>query len=288
MADGSIIVVEIGAKCVSRITPDGKKTVVAVTGGGPNGAAIGPDGALYVCNNGGASVHVENGQTSIRGQGADYSGGRIERVDLDTGRVDILYESCNGNSLKGPNDIVFDRQGGFYFTDLGKSRLRDRDRGGVYYALPDGSSIQEVIYPMHTPNGVGLSPDENTLYVSETETARLWAFDIVAPGKLALQPLPSPNGGRMIMVAAGSYQRFDSLAVQKNGHICLATLENGGITVVDPVNGAFRHVPVPDRLTTNICFGGEGDTTAWVTMSNTGRLGRMRWDSPGLALNFTR
>ena len=288
MKDGSVIVVEIGGKCVSRIAPDGKKTVVATTGGGPNGAAIGPDGALYVCNNGGASVHRENGLVSIRGQGADYSGGRIERVDLDSGRVDVLYDSCGGNSLKGPNDIVFDRHGGFYFTDLGKSRARDRDRGGVYYALPDGSSIEEVIYPMHTPNGIGISPDEKTLYVSETETARLWAFEIVGPGKLQLEPFPSPNGGRMVMVASGSYQRFDSLAVQKNGEICLATLENGGITVVDPTTGAFRHVPVPDRLTTNICFGGEGNRTAWVTMSTTGRLGRLQWDQPGLELNFNR
>lgn len=288
MDDGSVLVVEIGAKCVSRITPDGRKTVVATTGGGPNGAAIGPDGALYVCNNGGANVQKENGLISIRGQAADYSGGRIERVDLDSGRVDVLYEACGGHGLKGPNDIVFDRHGGFYFTDLGKTRTRDRDRGGVYYALPDGSAITEVIFPMHTPNGVGLSPDEKTLYVSETETARLWAFDVIGPGQLKHEPFPSPNGGRVVMSAGGGYQRFDSLAVQKNGEICVATLENGGITVIDPETGAFRHVPVPDRLTTNICFGDEDDMTAWITMSSTGCLGRMRWDKPGLELNFTK
>ena len=86
------------------------------------------------------------------------------------------------HTLKGPNDIVFDRNGGFYFTDLGKTRHRDRDQGGVYYAKADGSRIVEVAHPILTPNGIGLSPDERTLYVAETEGGRLWAFDIAAPG----------------------------------------------------------------------------------------------------------
>ena len=64
----------------------------------------------------------------------------------------------------------------------GKARARDRDWGGVYYALADGSKIVEVAHPILTPNGIGLSPDGRVLYVAETETARLWAFDIVSPG----------------------------------------------------------------------------------------------------------
>ena len=57
--------------------------------------------------------------------------------------------------LRGPNDIVFDRTGGFWFTDHGKTRSRERDRTGVFYATPDGSSIREVIFPMEGPNGIG-------------------------------------------------------------------------------------------------------------------------------------
>ena len=53
MADGSVIVVEIQSGDITRVLPDGKKQRVAHVGGGPNGAAIGPDGALYICNNGG-------------------------------------------------------------------------------------------------------------------------------------------------------------------------------------------------------------------------------------------
>ncbi|HCX69570.1 MAG TPA: gluconolaconase, partial [Rhodobiaceae bacterium] len=136
--------------------------------GGPNGAAIGPDGACYVCNDGGFEFHEVDGALVPGDAPADYSGGRIERVDLKTGEFKVLYKECNGIPLNGPNDIVFDSQGGFWFTDLGKGRGRTQDRGGLYYAKIDGSMIKEVVFPITTPNGVGLSPDEKTVYVSDT------------------------------------------------------------------------------------------------------------------------
>ena len=160
LADGSVLLVEIAAGTLTRVAPDGTKTVVAHTGGGPNGAAIGPDGKCYVANNGGFEWHREEGRIRPLAQAKDYSGGRLERVDLATGAVEMLYRACGEVPLKGPNDLVFDAQGGIYFTDLGKRRARDMDVGGVYYAKPDGSSIVEVAYPMMTPNGIGLSPDE--------------------------------------------------------------------------------------------------------------------------------
>ena len=53
MADGSVILGEIAGSAVTHIAPDGAKTAIGTPGGGPNGVARGPDGALYVCNNGG-------------------------------------------------------------------------------------------------------------------------------------------------------------------------------------------------------------------------------------------
>src|SRR5215813_6162477 len=107
MPDGSVLLVEIKRGTLSRVTPNGKIEVVADTGGGPNGAAIGPDGAVYICNDGGFEWHEIGGLLIPGNQGKDYSGGRIERVDLKTGKVDVLYTECNGNRLCGPNDIVF-------------------------------------------------------------------------------------------------------------------------------------------------------------------------------------
>ena len=88
-------------------------------------------------------------------------------------QVEVLYRRCGDVLLKGPNDLVFDRSGGFWFTDHGKNRERDRDRTGVFYARPDGSSIVEAIFPVGRPNGLGLSPEGDRLYVAETYRAHL-------------------------------------------------------------------------------------------------------------------
>ena len=155
MDDGSVLLVEIARGTLSRVTLDGKVTVVAHLGGGPNGAAIGPDGAVYVCNNGGFRWGREiDGTFRPVGQAEDYSGGRIERVDLTTGKFERLYDTVDGLPLRGPNDLVFDAQGGFYFTDLGKVRETEMDRGGIHYATPDGRKASAIARPVLTPNGI--------------------------------------------------------------------------------------------------------------------------------------
>ncbi|QCI64005.1 SMP-30/gluconolactonase/LRE family protein [Phreatobacter stygius] len=287
MADGSVLLVEIGRGTLTRVGADGTVSYVATPGGGPNGLAIGPDGFCYVCNNGGFKWTEPNGPGGYRpiAQADDYSGGRIERVDLASGAVDVLYTGTDKGPLKGPNDIVFDTEGGFYFTDLGKVRARDQDRGAVYYARADGSMIREIVFPILTPNGIGLSPDGKTLYVAETQTARLWAFDIVGPGEIAKQPFPSPHGGRLV-AGLGGYRMFDSLAVDAEGQICVATLVEGGVTIISPDGQSITHVPMPDRWTTNICFGGAELRTAFVTLSSSGRLVALPWRTPGLPLNY--
>ena len=285
MPDGSVILVEIARGTVSRVSPSGEVTVVAETGGGPNGAAIGPDGKCYVCNNGGFDWVERRGRLFPNSQGTQYGGGRIERVDLDTGAVEVLYTHAAGVPLRGPNDIVFDAAGGFWFTDYGKTRARERDRTGVFYARADGSHIEEMIFPLEAPNGIGLSPDEDELYVAETPTGRLWAYALSGPGQLVGERADKPDGGRLVPGRPG-YFMFDSLAIDAAGNICVATLIDGGITVLSPRGAEPGFVPMPDRLTTNICFGGADLSTAYVTLSATGQLVSMPWGQPGLALNY--
>ena len=288
MADGSLVLVEIARGTLSRVAPDGTVSVIADLGGGPNGAAIGPDGRCYVCNNGGFAWHEEADGPGLRpiGPSADYGGGWIEAVDLTSGQAERLYSHCGARPLLGPNDIVFDRHGGFYFTDLGKVRERDGDRTGIYYAKADGSSIAEVAFPLITPNGIGLSPDEGTLYVAETWTGRLWAFDVESPGQLVRHPFPSPHGGRLLGNTTG-FRNLDSLAVEADGRICVATLMDGGITVFMPDGSGVEHLPMPDPYyTTNICFGGPDLRTAYITESWHGTVIAVDWPRPGLPLNF--
>ncbi len=286
LADGSVLVVEIRRGTLTRVSAEGQQEIVAALGGGPNGAAIGPDGRVYVCNNGGFEWH-DAGPVVVPGnQPAGYEGGSIQRVDLDSGAFETIYTECGGHSLRGPNDLVFDATGGFWFTDHGKNRERDRDRGGIYYAQPDGTAIREVVYPLDSPNGIGLSPDGTRLYAAETYTGRVFYWDLAGPGELRPN-LASPNQGHLLAGLPG-LQLLDSLAVDAEGNVCVATIVNGGITSISPDGAKIEHTPFPDPLTTNICFGGEGLRTAYVTLSGTGRLVSLPWPTAGLPLCFNR
>jgi gluconolactonase len=282
--DGSVLLVEIRRGTLTRVDLAGGVEVVARLGGGPNGAAIGPDGRVYVCNNGGFEWHERRGMVVPGNQPADYAGGSIQAVDLASGKVETLYRRCGDVALRGPNDLVFDRSGGFWFTDNGKSRARERDRTGVFYARPDGSSIVEAIFPVEAPNGLGLSPAEDRLYVAETVTGRVFWWELDGPGTIRPNPR-SPNGGHFL-AGVGGLQMFDSMAIEENGNVCVATLINGGVTVISPDGAIVEHVPTGDPLTTNVCFGGRDRRTAYVTLSGGGRLVAIDWPRPGLPLAF--
>jgi gluconolactonase len=286
MPDGSVILVEIAEGQITRVHADGSKTVIAKPGGGPNGLAIGPDGKLYCCNNGGFEYMEANGFLAPHGIAQDYSGGRIERIDIDTGEVEILYKSGDhGCSLRGPNDIVFDAHGGMWFTDHGIRHGRHADLSGIYYAKIDGSMIKEVVFPTDSPNGIGLSPDGNTLYWAETHTGRVFHLAITAPGETAPFSAIDPS---VCLCGLPGVQLFDSLAIDGDGNVCVATLglQTAGITVISPKGEVLEQILTGDPLTTNICFGGPDFKTAYITLSGTGRLVSMPWPYKGLKLNY--
>jgi gluconolactonase len=258
--------------------------VVATLGGGPNGAAVGPGGKVYVTNNGGFNWVERPGKLFPTTQADDYTGGRIQVVDPETGKVETLYDACDGRRLRGPNDLVFDDAGGFWFTDLGKTREREADRGAVYYATADGALIREAVFPLERPNGIGLSPDGRTLYVVETPTARCWAFRLSAPGQIESANGPYRGEKGRVVVGLGGYQMFDSLAVDAEGHICVATLITGAVSDIWPDGSRVDQYLLPDMMVTNVCFGGPGLRTAYATLSMGGTLVAFEWPRPGLPL----
>lgn len=288
MDDGSVLLVEMFGPRLTRIKPDGTKQTIAEVPGGPNGAAIGPDGAVYLCNNGGCFTPLEMGSILVPGpfDPARYTGGRIQRVELATGKVEDLYTHCDGLPLRAPNDLVFDAHGGFYFTDHGirDHHARTSDLTGIYYAKADGSQIKEVVFPVEGPNGIGLSPDGKKLYWAETQMRRVLQRRITNPGEIAPAFQFDPS---LVLCGLPGSQMLDSLAVDAEGHICVATLGNGGITVVAPDSGkVVTHVPTGDPGTTNLCFGGADLSTAYITLGATGKLVSMRWPRPGLKLSY--
>jgi gluconolactonase len=283
MDDGSVILTEIKGQRLTRVKPDGSKELVVDTGGGPNGAAVGPDGTIWITNNGGAFEWLENGGLTVPGPTPpSHTGGYIQRFDLKTNELTTVYDSCDGARLIGPNDIVFDKAGGLWFTDHGCSTPDGRKNGAIYYARTDGSHISQQRGHMISPNGIGLSPDGSTVYVADTQLGRLWGFDVASTGQLG--PGEGFAPGRVICNLQG-YQLLDSLAVEAGGKVCVATIINGGITAFDP-DGTTEHFPVPDLIVTNICFGGADMRTAWITASATGKLYKATWPRPGLKLNF--
>lgn len=267
MADGSVIVVEIHAGRVTRCW-NGRTETVCEVGGGPNGAAIGPDGALWLCNNGGLGAS---------GPGSE---GRIERVDLGTGRFERVYDQCEGIALEAPNDLVFDADGRVWFTDLGTihfsgERVTGKAFGGLYSALADGSRIDAIERGTLSYNGVGISPDGRHVYVADTFQARLYRYDARV----------TPQQAQYVATAGGPVM-FDSLAVTAAGNVCVATLQQGGITIFSP-DDIVSVIKVPGETSvTNIAFGGADMRDAYITLSSTGRLARVRWDEPGLGLAF--
>jgi gluconolactonase len=285
LPDGDVLVVEVMGGRLSRVAPDGTKRTVAETGGGPNGAAIGPDGRCYVCNNGGFGPSASPDFLLPSEAPLDQPPGSIQAVDLASGAVETLYAHTPETPFWGPNDIVFDVQDGFWFTDFGRDRGRVRTRGAVYYAKADGSAIREAVFGMDGPNGIGLSPDGGTLYVAETHSGHLWRFRLSAPGMIDRAGGQFPNGGS-IVGRAGPGQFLDSLAIDSAGNICVASPGGGAILVFPPEGGMPEQIDMPDFLTTNIAFGGPDLGTAYITLGSSGRLMAMPWPRPGLKLAY--
>lgn len=280
--DGSVLVVELRSRSLKRIYPDGKVDIIATVIGAPNGAAIGPNGTLYLANNGGMSWEEHDGLIAPGPQPDDYSGGKIQTVSQKGIVYDLYTHYEDGSPIVAPNDLVLDNDGGFYFTDHGQRRISEMDLGALSYGRLDGSSVKKLVSPLFTPNGIGLSPDGKKIYVSETITGRIWWWDLISSGVL------KDKNKAHLLIGLGGFTYLDSLAVDEEGNISVATMPQGGITTISPEGQVidFIQVPLHDPTVTNICFGGENMSEAFITSSGRGRLYRVKWPRKGLKLSF--
>lgn len=317
-SDGSIMFVEIKNEQLS-IIPAGGGAVhkVASIPGGPNGAAVAPNGEILVCNDGGFTwIPIPDAAKPIvwvaGNQPANYLGGSLQSVDVSSGNVADLVTTVKhrefppGNpapdwappyDLKGLDDLVVDEAGGVWFTDYGKIRERDKDITGVYYLSPDRKTVTQKVYPLNNPNGIALSPDGSRLYVALTFERKIVYYDLKSPGEI------SPNtsvidGSNLLTANLEGQSVLDSMAVDSEGNVYVATMlpegnnpvSNGGISVISP-DGNVEYVPInlpnnePAPLPSNICFGGEDMKTAYITCGGSGHLISMPCTVAGLKLN---
>jgi gluconolactonase len=270
--DGSVLVVEIEGGTLARVQLDGAVSRIQC-GGGPNGAAFGPDGAVYVGNDGGLAFTTEDGIRFPYALSDTNDGGSVQRIDLATGAVEIVFAEVDGVALGGLNDVVFDETGWCYVVGT--------NLGVVYRADPIARTIEIAERGLEFPNGAGLAPDGRTFYVSETYSGRVFAWDVTAPGVLA---------NKRELYSVGDQHRWDGLAVDGAGHICVSNQEKSGISVIDPDGRLVAELVTPnyDPYVTNICFGGPDGDTAYICSSGRGILYAVRWPWPGLRLRYAR
>ncbi len=323
MPDGTLLITDIKNQSVTRIGVDGSVEAATPVPGGPNGGAIGPDGKLYICNSGGFDwsneIVMPDNQQLISfaiHQAPDYRGGSVQRLDLDTGSLETVYtqfaattamtglgprpaqeSSIPPQPLRGPDDLVFDHAGGFWFADFGKSRARERDVTGLYYGRPDGSYLCEKVFPLDAPNGIALSPAGDRVYCSLTfeRTLLYWELDPSEPGTIV--PNPATMDGAYVL-NHDMPGLLDSIKVDAEGNVYALTMLprvnpffNGGVTVVSPdgeiveyfeIDVPKKHVPMPS----NICWGGVDGRTAFITCGASDMILTVRTAVPGLAPAF--
>ncbi len=316
--DGSIMLVEIRGKRLTLVSPDGQSIKkIADVPEGPNGAAVGADGHIYICNDGGFEwIPIPPNKPMIwvaGNQPTEYVTGSLDRVDVSSGKVETLFTECTKRRsvpgitstdwdpayrLCGPDDLVVDKFGGIWLSDYGKIRERDKDITGVYYVSPDLKTITQAVYPLNNPNGIALSPSGDRLYVALTFESKIIYFDLDEHGQIV--PNPATLDGSYLLSADFEKQSvLDSMAVDSEGNVYVATMladglnpaSHGGISIVSPAGETqYVELVLPDNtfdpLPSNICFGGDDMKTAYITCGGSGHLVKVPCDIPGLKLNY--
>ncbi len=195
-----MLVVEIARQSLTRVHPGrGASRLSRSWAAGPMARPWGPDGKVYVVNNGGAFTFPERWQEEGKlGLPERYDGGYIQRVDLATGAVERLYGPVRRAALNAPNDIVFDAMAVFWFTCFG---FTDGEKPAAgRHLLREGRRQRDHPAGRHeqiSPNGIGLSPDGKTLYWRISMLQRLWAVNLTAPG------VPEDGAGHMARAGGG-------------------------------------------------------------------------------------
>jgi gluconolactonase len=252
---------QIRGQCVS-IWEGGRVRTIAPTGGGANGATLGPDGALYVANNGGLSLGHEG-----QWRADPEIPGRIQRVTLD-GRVSDVATLLPGTLPHRPNDLCFGPDGLLYFTDPHDwENLPALGVGRVDRTSLDGDVELLCDFP-NFPNGIAFGPDDR-LYVAQSMTQQI----------LVMEPRPGDTPRPFATLPEGFP---DGFCFDRDGRLYAAGSLGDVIVIFEPDGRVARVIEMgKGSEPTNCCI---GDGRLYATLSGPGELVALDLDVEPLAL----
>ena len=246
--DGNLFCVDIPYGRIFRISPDGKWEVFTEYDGEPNGLKIHKDGTIYV---------------------ADHKLG-ILKFDPKSAQRTVVIDRPNYERFKGVNDLTFARNGDLYFTDQGRSDLRNPN-GTVYRLRADGT-LDTIWSGLASPNGLVLNNKENELYIGVTN--RVVGIGLGANYSIGKAFLP--------VSAVGGPRGPDGMAVDEEDNIVVVAAGYGTVWVFskfgEPV---FRIKSCTGLRTTNVAYGGEDNRTLFITEGHAGAILKVRLPTPG-------
>ena len=264
-AEGFVYFTELISQRILLYAPNGIVSIYRGDSNGANGMVIDPQGRLIVCE-----------ASDRRRRQA-----RITRTDLRTGQSEVLTDNFRGEPYRAPNDVTLDGRGRIYFTDAGPVGQPD---GAVYRIDTDGRVSRILSAPaIERPNGVLVSPDDQTLYLVESN--RVSELERRSrPARMIRAYDLSPDGTAAKMRVFHDFypgRSADGLCVDREGNVYAAagliqrrgtdeTLDTkAGIHVFSPAGRLIDFIPIPEDLVTNCAFGGPGDSTLYVTSGKT-------------------
>jgi gluconolactonase len=259
--DGRLLVVSMSRGLILEVDPVARgATVVAEPGGGPNGMAEGPDGAVWIAQNGGRHRASSSKRVALPG---------IQRWH-DSVVTDVATET-----FTAPNDCAIGPDGRLWFTDPLGSAFRGTSTPGRIWALdPATEEVELVAEGPLFPNGLAFGPYRNDLYVAETRTGRILLYTLTPNGLSAPTAFAKLDRGSP-----------DGLAFDAEGHLLAAAPDADCIVVMDPAGRVTGHIQLEaGSFPTNVCFGGRELSTLFITAAIGGRVFAVESEVPGLPL----
>lgn len=228
--EGTFFFTDIDADKIYKMSLDGEFSIFREKSNHSNGMSLDLNGNMLMC---------------------EHMGQRISRMNSD-GTVTTVVDSYNGKRLNSPNDLWVHPNGSIYFTDP-RYRLpkgpKPQPSHFVFRLAPDEKTLKPVIHALPKPNGIIGTKDGKTLYISDTETEQVYAYDINADGTLSNARLFAKHFS-------------DGMTLDEHENLYLSAKD--GIAIFSPQGEKLDFIAIPE-WPANSAFGGADGKTLYIT-----------------------